>query len=50
MKKEKKNLFHGVSITDIGNIVKIDKNTLLKLIKNSEKLLTLEECGLDKLW
>ena len=39
-----------VSITDIGNIVKIDKNTLLKLIRNSEKLLTLEECGVDKLW
>lgn len=36
-----------VSITDIGNIVKIDKNTLLKLIRNSEKLLTLEECGVD---
>lgn len=36
-----------VSITDIGNIVKIDKDTLLKLIRNSEKLLTLEECGVD---
>lgn len=36
-----------VSITDIGNIVKIDKNTLLKLIRNSEKLLTLEEWGVD---
>lgn len=39
-----------ISITDIGNIVKIDKDTLLKLIRNSEKLLTLEECGVDKLW
>ena len=36
-----------VSITDIGNIVKIDKDTLLKLIKNSEKLSTLEEWGVD---
>ena len=36
-----------ISITDIGNIVKINKNTLLKLIRNSEKLLTLEECGVD---
>lgn len=36
-----------VSITEIGNIVKIDKDTLLKLIKNSEKLSTLEECGVD---
>ena len=32
---------------NIDNIVKIDKNTLLKLIRNSEKLLTLEECGVD---
>lgn len=47
MKKEKKNLSHEVSITDIGNIVKIDKDTLLKLIKNSEKLSTLEEWGVD---
>ena len=50
MKKEKKNLSHGnseVSITDIGNIVKIDKDILLKLIKNSEKLSTLEEWGVD---
>lgn len=39
-----------VSITDIGNIVKINKNTLLKLIRNSEKLSTLEEWGMDKLW
>lgn len=36
-----------VSITDIGNTVKIDKDTLLKLIKNSEKLSTLEEWGVD---
>ena len=36
-----------VSITDIGNIVKINKDTLLKLIKNSEKLSTLEEWGVD---
>lgn len=36
-----------VSITDIDNTVKIDKDTLLKLIKNSEKLLTLEEYGVD---
>ena len=36
-----------VSITDIGNTVKIDKNTLLKLIRSSEKLSTLEECGVD---
>lgn len=35
------------SITDIGNIVKIDKDILLKLIKNSEKLSTLEEWGVD---
>lgn len=51
MKKEKKNLSHGVIVqylfTDIGNIVKIDKDTLLKLIKNSEKLSTLEEWGVD---
>lgn len=32
-----------VYITDIDNTVKIDKDTLLKLIKNSEKLSTLEE-------
>ena len=36
-----------ISITDIDNIVKIDKDTLLKLIKNSEKLLTLEEWRVD---
>lgn len=36
-----------VSITDIGNTVKIDKDTLLKLIKNSEKLSILEEWGVD---
>lgn len=51
MKKEKKNLSHGVIVkylfTDIGNIVKIDKDTLLKLIKNSEKLSILEEWGVD---
>lgn len=36
-----------VSITDISNTVKIDKDTLLKLIRNSEKLFTLEEWGVD---
>lgn len=36
-----------VSITDIDNTVKIDKDTLLKLIRNSEKLSTLEEWGVD---
>ena len=36
-----------ISITDISNTVKIDKNTLLKLIRNSEKLSTLEEWGVD---
>lgn len=36
-----------VSITNIDNTVKIDKDTLLKLIRNSEKLSTLEEWGVD---
>lgn len=36
-----------VSITDIDNTVEIDEDTLLKLIRNSEKLLTLEEGGVD---
>ena len=36
-----------VSITDISNIIKIDKSTLLKLIRNSEKFSTLEEWGVD---
>ena len=39
-----------VSITDIGNTVKIDKDTLLKLIKNSEKLSTLEEWGFKNIF
>ena len=32
---------------NLNNTVKIDKNTLLKLIRNSEKLSTLEEWGVD---
>ena len=36
-----------ISITNINNTIKIDKDTLLKLIRNSENLLTLEEWGVD---
>ncbi len=36
-----------IIITDIGNTVKIDKDTLLQLIKNSEKLAALEAEGVD---
>lgn len=36
-----------IIITDIGNTVKIDKDTLLKLIRNSDKLMALEEWGVD---
>lgn len=36
-----------IIITDIDNTVKIDKDTLLKLIRNSDKLMTLEEWGVD---
>ena len=36
-----------VKLDNIDNTVKIDKDTLLKLIRNSEKLSTLEEWGVD---
>ncbi len=36
-----------IIITDIDNTIKIDKDTLLKLIRNSDKLMTLEEWGVD---
>ena len=36
-----------IIITDIANTVKIDKDTLLQLIKNSEKLAALEAEGVD---
>ena len=38
----------GNSVIEVvNNDISVNKDTLLKLIRNSEKLLTLEECGVD---
>ena len=36
-----------ISTINLNNTIRIDRNTLLKLIRNSDKLTTLEEWGVD---